>query len=80
MVTVDDTRIVIYPYLRGLTGVAYPLSMAMREPKGWDRQREADPTLFIYTCNLSIIIHYSLLMGSAGHLKLRPTRITGNIR
>lgn len=39
-----------YPYLRGLTGVAYPLSMAMREPKGWDRQREADPTLFIYTC------------------------------
>lgn len=67
-----------YPYLRGLTGVAYPLSMAMREPKGWDRQREADPTLFIYTWQLHIFIHYSLLMGSAGHLKLRPTRITGN--
>lgn len=32
-------------FLRGLTGVAYPLSMAMREPKGWDKQIEADPTL-----------------------------------
>lgn len=58
MVTIGDTRIAIYPYLRGLTGVAYPLSMAMREPKGWDRQREADPTLFIYTCN--VIYHYPL--------------------
>lgn len=26
--------------LRGLTGVAYPLSMAMREPKGWDEQKK----------------------------------------
>lgn len=39
--------IVVSTYrMRGLAGVAYPLLMAMREPKGSDKQSDSSPRIF----------------------------------
>ncbi len=37
------------PYRRGLTGVAYPMDWAMREPESWGRQNRFPRFLFIYS-------------------------------
>ena len=46
--TIDKRKCI--SYRRGLTGVAYPLRKAMREPKRWDKQKSGSHVFsYVYT-------------------------------
>ena len=71
---------------RGLTGVAYPLWKAMREPEAWDKQRTDFPRLFfvipipyyIYRLNREIFsMHTWRSMIHIGHIIRQELRNKG---